>query len=272
MIFNAKLLTSSLLIGAAHATSTRGAHCARHGDLAINVVNAAARDYIGLEPAFEAFRDILGGDNNGNNAGPFEDGHRQINWDAPIVPFDMPGNFFASTVDRGLTVNANRPEFRVSNPADGSDHLFDSISPEAAEDFSTFSPQRLFAPLKDNKILVTFSVPGTKGHQRGTVDGFGAIFSDVDRDGKTLIIYYDVHGCEIHREAAKPFDKGLSFVGAHFEETPIYSVVIVNGDLPLIHTKPICNTIRCKLGYEKPKFDVVAMDDFLFSEPQAYYN
>ena len=80
------------------------------------------------------FQAALGGINNGNASGPIAEGFRQINWDANIVPFDMPGDFFNKTVTRGaeLTTGVDS-EFRVSNPdpADpgAPDNRFDSINP-----------------------------------------------------------------------------------------------------------------------------------------------
>lgn len=56
-------------------------------------------------------------------------------------------------------------EFRVSNPPRSSgirDNRFDSINRKAARDFITFSPKRLFTPLRRNTVTVDFSIPGRR--------------------------------------------------------------------------------------------------------------
>ena len=71
----------------------------------INLVSSAtATSANDLAPAVEAFRELLGGVNNGNDAFSNPSGNRQIDWDAAAVPFNMPGDFFARNVTRGLVV------------------------------------------------------------------------------------------------------------------------------------------------------------------------
>lgn len=233
-------------------------------DTSVVFVSAISPDDAGLEEGFELFRDLLGGDNNGNDVagdkyGWFKEGHRQVNWDAPIVPFDMPGDFFAATVTRGMTVSSLKDEFRVSNPVDSHDpwdNLFDSISAVAAEDFQTFSPKRLFTPLGHTTFTVDFTVPGFL-KTPATVEGFGAVFVDVDTPGTTKMTFYAKSGCVIAEEYVKPSADGLSFLGAYSSNYPIYTVEIQAG------SKAIDDKSH-KRG------DFVVMDDFLFSEPQGY--
>jgi len=94
MNFQTKAITLLLL---ASTTSFAFAQdlCAAGGS--VTVISSTAPDSAGLEESFELFRTLLGGDNNANDPAA-ADGHRQVNWDAPIVPFDMPADFFAATV------------------------------------------------------------------------------------------------------------------------------------------------------------------------------
>lgn len=230
------------------------------GNIPVTVVSATAPNGHDLTDAFESFRGLLGGKNNGNDIGPIFDGHRQINWDADVVPFDMPGDFFASTVTRGLTVVSNKHEFRVSN-ADHDD-LFNSINRDVAKDFQTFSPKRLFTVAKgDNVFAVDFSVPGK--HDEATVEGFGAVFVDVDQDKTTTMTFLAESGCIIGKEDVKAFPEGLSFLGFVSESPayPIHRVVVKLGN------KAIDGSSNSFRG----KNDIVVMDDFLYSEPQAVH-
>ncbi|EEC48023.1 predicted protein [Phaeodactylum tricornutum CCAP 1055/1] len=256
------------LLAALQATAT-SVHatrfCKEHGALIpVTVVSATSPDADGLKDGFEVFRDLLGGENNGNGAAPSAEGHRQVNWDAPIVPFDMPGDFFATTVDRGLNLRSKRDEFRVSNPdpKDGpKDDLFDSISPRAAKDFQTFSAFRLFTVAGgDNEFVAEFTVPGS--HKEATVAGFGAVLVDVDLSHKTTLTFYADSGCIIAQEDAKALKDGLSFVGlvSQSEKFPIAKVEVELGN------KAIDDTSRFR-GFA----DFVVMDDFLYSEPQELH-
>jgi hypothetical protein len=60
---------------------------------------------------------LLGGDNNGSGPMMNPGGHRSVDWDAPIVLFDMPGDLFAKTVTQGCVISSHHNEFRVSNPS-----------------------------------------------------------------------------------------------------------------------------------------------------------
>ena len=134
------------------------------------VFRDTSRDADGLRRIVDKFNRALGGDDNGNAPGPLNEGRRSINWDAAAVPFDMPGDFFKRVVTRGAEMVAKRGEFRVSNPdPPNGDDKFSSINRKASRDFITFSPKRLFTPLKDNKVTVVFSIPAKR--QDATVKG-----------------------------------------------------------------------------------------------------
>ena len=223
----------------------------------LNVVSARADSKDGLVGAFEAFRALLGGPNNGSS--PFQNpsGHRQVNWDAPIVPTDMPGDFFANTVTRGLLLDSASGKFFVSNEPNSGDHLFDSINVLASELFQTFSDFRLFAPGgRENTFLINFKDPNPNSALDATVQGFGAIFVNVEKEEDTRMTFMDETGCVLAEEFVKASPGGLSFLGVFVgEEDPqIFEIEIELG----------------KHSIDKNKSNgVTVMDDFLYSEPFA---
>lgn len=207
------------------------------------------------------FQTALGEPNNGNTAGPVEAGRREINWDAGIVPFDMPGDFFNKIVTRGAEFSTNKDsEFRVSNPEvtdpGAPDNEFDSINPTYPDQFQTFSEPRLFTPSGSNVTEVEFFVPGSD--VRATASGFGAVFTDVDLSDSTKIEYFDIDGNLLESEFVDPDPQGLSFLGATFEDGDLYRVEITSGNTPIGPIDDPTNGI-----------DVVVIDDLLYGEPQA---
>ncbi|KAL3903010.1 MAG: hypothetical protein SGARI_005569, partial [Bacillariaceae sp.] len=196
----------------------------------LNIVSASATSAEELTPAFEAFRTFLGGINNGNDPNSNDTGHRQINWDAPAVPFNMPGEFFANVVTRGalLETSDGSDSFRVSNqPEDQGieDDKFDSIVGSLSSQFQQFSNERLFSTFEDNKLIVKFVNPGDAAIP-AAVTGFGVVFTGVNTAQLTKMEFYDANECLLAREYVVPSPAGgLSFMGAHFGETAIVTKV-----------------------------------------------
>ena len=221
------------------------------------VVKGTGKNAQGLESTVNFFNEhVLRGDDNGNSPGPLKAGRRSINWDAGIVPFKFPGRFFNDVVTRGLIVRA-KGGLAVSDPEPSNgDVRFSSLNRRASWDFSTFSPKRLFTPVKDNKVEVTFEIPAKK--QRALVRGFGAVYVDVDRVGATKAVYYNRSNCVIAEETVDPQNKGLSFLGVGFEEPIIARVVITLGNTPI-----------ARKWWRSADF--VVLDDFLYSEPQPFW-
>lgn len=222
------------------------------------VFEAAGR--ANVEAAIKDFTDLLGGENNMNNEGPLKDGFRQVDWDAAMVPFDMPGNFFRDEVTRGMLLTVKGDEFRVSNPPKDDpgfpDDLFDSINRQYPKQFQAFSPERIFSPLTHNVFTIEFSIPGF-AKDEAWVAGFGAVFVDVDNKEESSLEFFDTDGKSLGLYYAPPDPQGLSFLGVYFPKDVVGSVEAKLG-----------NAI---LGADDfpPKHEVVVMDDFFFSEPQA---
>eukprot|EP00181_Compsopogon_caeruleus_P003018 CAMPEP_0184678838 /NCGR_PEP_ID=MMETSP0312-20130426/1651_1 /TAXON_ID=31354 /ORGANISM="Compsopogon coeruleus, Strain SAG 36.94" /LENGTH=248 /DNA_ID=CAMNT_0027127895 /DNA_START=112 /DNA_END=855 /DNA_ORIENTATION=- len=227
------------------------------------VFSATAANAIGLEAVTELFEDKLGGVNNENNPGPLTTGYREINWDAPIVPFNMPGNFFRATVTRGLQVIAKQGKFAVSNDPNTHDNRFSTFLGQYPGIFKTFSPQRLFTPVLENKMWIRFFVPGTNKalgqNLPALVRGFGIIFTDVDFYGKTKLILFDQYDRKIGVYNAQPKNNGLTFLGVILEKTDprgIKRVRVILGN--------------AKVGFrDGAAYDVVTMDNFFYGEPIA---
>ncbi len=207
-----------------------------------------------ISKTVSAFQAALGNPNNGNAPGPLANGRRQINWDAGIVPFNMPGDFFNARVTRGAVFNSTGgSQFRVSN--DGFDNKFNSINPTYSDQFQTFSAPRLFTPFGTNILDVNFFVSAT--NVPATVSGFGAIFTDVDLPNTTKLDFLDSSGASLLSLFAPTNPQGLSFIGATFSTERIAQIRITSGNTAIGPNDDPINGI-----------DIVVLDDFLYGEPQ----
>jgi hypothetical protein len=218
----------------------------------------------------DAFRVAIsaGGGNNGVGGGPLLTGRREINWDAPALdafasPNAMPDNFFNNNSRRGSLLTASGGgRLLVSQRTDGANARFGDINPEYRESFKTFSPLRLFAVEGGNTIDNTFFVPSNPG-QAATINGFGAIFTDVDRTDSTAIEFFtELNGTNVMlRRLLVPasVNGGMSFAGTFFGDGERVSMVrIIAGNAGL--GAGVLDSVST---------DVVAMDDFFYSEPIA---
>jgi hypothetical protein len=214
-----------------------------------------------IQATVDAYRTLLG-PLNPNAPGSFPSGRREINWDAVpdafSAPNNLPAGFFNANSPRGAVFFTPGAGFQVSaddaNPT-GTPERFGNLHPVFPQLFSTFSPQRLFVALGSNITETLFFVPGsTVG---ATVSGFGAVFTDVNREGSTRIEFFNARGNLFFSRDVLPgtTSRGsLSFLGVAFDAGErIFMVRITSGD-------------RRPAG---PARDVVAMDDFIYAEPQA---
>ena len=82
------------------------------------------------------------------------------------------------------------------------------------------------------------------------------------------MIFKAESGCIIAEKFVDPSPKGLSFLGAKVgpHTPPIYSVEIELGNKPLDEK---CTRSSHVCDFLKRRTDIVVLDDFLFSEPQA---
>jgi hypothetical protein len=213
-----------------------------------------------------AFRSFLGNPNN--IAGPpSATGHREINWDAVpdafAAPHLLPANFFNKNSPRGIVFFTPGTGFEVSanlvNPTN-TPVRFGNINPVYPALFSAFSPQKLFTALNstitENLFFVPSGTPGVNSTESATVKGFGVVFTDVNVSNSTKIEYFDVAGNLLFSRHVLPQPTaraGFSFLGVGFDTASVFLVRITSGNRIL----------------KVPNLDVVAMDDFIYGEPQA---
>jgi hypothetical protein len=144
---------------------------------ALVTFEAAGATPAAIAATSDAFRAAVGG------------GRREINWDgvgpAFADPNALPGNFFNVNSPRGAVFSTPGTGFLVSaNAGTATPVLFGF-----ANDFQTFSAQRLFTAVNSNITDVTFFVPGT--NIAATTNAFGAIFVDVEVAGLTKMEFFD---------------------------------------------------------------------------------
>lgn len=233
-------------------------------------------DAAALQPTIDQFRALLGGSNNGVG-GAFPDGRREINWDGVpdtfAAPNFLPPNFFNANSPRGAVFSTAFEEggtafnsFLVSadSTSGGVPVRFGDINPSYTALFTTFSSERLFSVRNGHVMEVTFFVPGT--NTPAIVDGFGVVFTDVDSStgiGRTLIRCVDGKGDVVAAASAPVLDGGLSFVGISFNapNEGCARVIIVQGKDSLLPGNTDGGAV-----------DVVAMDDFIYGEPQPVFD
>lgn len=230
--------------------------------------SATAQKAVWLENAITSYRAALGGQDNGNAAGPLLYGHRSINWDAPAVPFYMPGDFFKRVVTRGAEFRTVGGRFAVSNPSatDPSgvkDIRFSSFDKRFPFRFTTFSAPRLFTSVKSNVFKAFFSIPAK--NRKATVSGFGAIFTNVRVPRRTKISYYDNNNCLIATVYAKPKPRGLSFVG----------IIVTKKNYKPVKSAIASAQVTLGTAIISQKFswwpywrNFVVVDDLIYGEPQ----
>ena len=214
-----------------------------------------------IQSTVDSFRTALGGINNGNNPGPLASGRREINWDgggATTATVSGPV-LTAFTNTRGSTFTTEGTGF-LQTPLN--DPALTNINPSYATTFSDFSPQRIFTPVGSNITDVDFFVPGSNGATRATVEGFAAVFSDVDLPNVTRMEFFNASDEQILSLNVLPgmtSDGSLSFLGAVAESGErIARVRITTGNSDLGPSEAIGS-----------RTDVVVMDDFIYSEPIA---
>lgn len=219
-----------------------------------------------IQATVDQFRVDIGSANNGVG-GTFPSGHREINWDgvpdAVSAPNNLPANFFNANSPRGAVFQTPGTGFQVSaksgNPT-VTGLRFANLNPNYINDFQTFSPERLFVALGSNVTDVLFFIPAST--TAAFVNGFGAVFTDVDFSTTTSIQFFDPNGISLGTfavPASLPGSQSLSFLGVSFNAgEKVARVRIISGNTaPGPDDNPVAGA------------DVVAMDDFLYGEPQS---
>ena len=216
-----------------------------------------------IQPTVDAFRAQLGATNNGNG-GSTVGGRREINWDGggstATSPGGNPFNVFLNT--RGSQFTTPGTDLVQAPDSGGLNGGLETLfgNPTYGLTFEAFSPTRLFVPVGSNIVDAVFFLPGSNGGTAATVSGFGAVFTDVDTLGSTRLEYFDVANALLGSFLVQPgtvSNGSLSFLGVAFTTEQIARVRITSG------TTALGAAIDNPLGGT----DLVAMDDFLYSEP-----
>jgi hypothetical protein len=266
------------------------------------VFQAAGPTIQSIQGTVDAFRAALGNPNNANAPGPLAIGRREINWDggggvdtttAPVTPFDV---FLNTRGSRFTTPGEGLSQAPPSGgPQGGLAVLFDN--PTYGVIFTAFSPLRLFTPVDSRITEGLFFVPGSNGGIPATVSGFGAVFTDVDRqDGDesdkkrdkrpagTAIEYFAVADDDDDDDHDRGHGRGHGR-GRHDDDDDdgrlLFRGVVPaspgDGSLSffgIVFEDARIARVRITTGNANPgrdddrKHDVVMMDDFLYGEPQ----
>jgi hypothetical protein len=186
-----------------------------------------------------------------------KDGRREIKWDGAALPTNVntfPGDFFNTTVKAGAIFSTDGTGFR------NSDNDFSDINQAYADDFNAFSPAKTFMPVGSAKMTVDFRVPGTE--TRAATQGFGVVFSDVERQGSASIKLFDAEGRSLglYQAPVRSDPAGFSFVGVVFDSPIVAQVRITSGQRALGADVQDLS--------DGGNLDLAVMDDFLYAEPQ----
>jgi len=223
----------------------------------ISIQSISGPDAASIQPVVDLFRTNVssGGGNNGNTVGSLPNGRREVNWDgggaaALATVFASPMNTFnAGATTRGL-VSTTSGTFEISGQPSPE---FGEINATYPGIFQTFSMPRLFSPLGTNVMDAIFFVPGTS--TPASVFGFGAVFTDVDLPNTSSLEFFDLSNQSLGTFFVPTFNNGLSFLGVTFTDA-IGRVRITTGNTALGPN-------------DGGAVDVVALDDFIYSEPQT---
>ena len=250
-------MNTRMLLAATACAAALLATAAQAAPVAV-LFEATGVDAAAITPTRDAFRVAIGGGTVAGANGSFGGLRREINWDGvPDVRADpnlLPANFFNVNSPRGVVFSTPGSGFLVSaNAGTAAAPLFGFAS-----DFATFSAQRLFTAVGSNITEVNFFVAGTS--TAATTSAFGAIFTDVEVAGGTLMEFFDETGALfLTRDVGVSGNQGLSFLGAQVSGGTISRVRITSG----------INTLPANGQLGNPNDDVVVMDDFIYAEAVA---
>ncbi|MBC8089570.1 MAG: hypothetical protein H7Z40_20090 [Phycisphaerae bacterium] len=206
------------------------------------------------------FRTLLGEPRNGGAVGPVATGRREVTWDGVLAEFNngdnkFPAAFFNTNVKLGLVVSTTTGTgFRNDSS------LFGDIDATFKNEFSAFSPNKLFTVSNSNVLDVQFQLAGQP--TAALVAGFGAVFVDVDLPNLSTLEFFDINN-KLLRKVTVPVrttTSAFSFAGARFESAIVARVRITLG------SGAIGNGLKdLSAGGNR---DIVVLDDFLYAEPQ----
>ena len=213
--------------------------------------------------AITEFRNLIGGNNNGNTAGSQADGRREINWDgiadSEAVPNGYLSDFFNDPVhNQTRGIEFSTPGMALGVSADNNNPTstlpsFGNINPQYTAIFPPFSGERVFSPLGSNIADIRFYVPGSA--TPAGVRGFGAVYIDVDLPESGAFEFFDKNENSLGTYSTPTKNESHVFLGVLFDTPIVHHIRITYGNSPLGPD-------------DGGAIDVSVMDDFIFSEPQ----
>jgi hypothetical protein len=224
--------------------------------------------------ALNALRAAIGGVNNGGAPPAQTSGRREINWDA--VALDGTGFAGTQVIVAGDSVAIPTTRFqargavfdRLTAVADD----LTSVNPGIAGQFPPFSNPLVFAPFgANNQVRVDFvratAAPAVAPAAR--VSAFGAIFLDVESTNTSFLEFFNGAN-SLGRFAVPPGPSGNpEFVGGLFTAGPVVThVVLTTGQGVLFNFANGVITSGAADVTVTGAVDQVALDDFIYSEPQ----
>ena len=223
------------------------------------IMSFTSDDSAGLTAGVDEYRNALGTLNANEPVNGDPSGRRQINWDAApdsiSDPNAFPGDFFnfnAAPRARGIEFQTagSTTGFQLSaTVASGEPPFFGS------NEFTAFSPERLFTPVNGETFNVFFFDPANN-NSPAVSRGLGVVFSGVDVADLTEMIFYDSADEVLLTQTVEPSSEGgFSFLGVIYDEAIVARVQITLG-----------GTFN---GDNFSGTDPVVMDDFIFGEPIA---
>jgi hypothetical protein len=206
------------------------------------------------------FRQILG--STLNTMPGAVGGRREINWEGvpdSLLGKPLPPKFFnpvgtdpaLAPRQRGLTYDPGGGTFMVSNTN------FSNINDKAAGEFAAFSGTKTFANTTNVVWQIDPQPPGIAAP--ATVQGFGIVFSDVDKDSSTFLEFFNET-----RSLGKFFvpkhdnTSSFSFLGVYFKKEKVTAIRVSHEGFLSANENDISQ------GGTK---DLVILDDFLYDEP-----
>ncbi|MRG48357.1 hypothetical protein GFS24_24790 [Chitinophaga sp. SYP-B3965] len=200
-----------------------------------------------------------------NNVPGVTVGRREVNWDGVPPNFtnndQFPADFFnltdpagANGRKRGLVYTAASLPLRLDSTS------FSQLDVSYADEFIPFSQKKLLISTSSNVSEVEFKVAGT--NTNAFVKGFGIIFSDVDDANSTSLEFFNGNtSLGVVKAPVKKPGAAFSFLGVFFPESQVTRIRITAGNAKLAAgVKDLSD------GGTK---DLVAYDDFFYSEPLA---
>jgi len=230
----------------------------------LTVRSGAGADAAALTLTRDLFRADLGGGTVAGANGSFGGIRREINWDgvpsAFAAPNYLPANFFNVNSPRGVVLSTPGTGFQASGATTDPSFpplYFGNIDPSYSSTFTIFTPQRLFTSIGSNTYDVVFYIPGTT--TPAAVNGFGAVFTDVDQANTTSLRFFDHINNLIGTSYAPVASGGLSFVGAFTNDglATISRVRVTLGNA----------TLGAGVFDNNTSTDLVVADDFIYGEP-----